>query len=308
MPLNELEKLFGRLRENPPQFAVLPERKRLLLEIDGLFGKADSERSEELGSYYRNRVDEVLAGVAAYNGDEPKLWKLYSSGIIIKDKNRTIALDINAGCVPRDGRTAIRLTAEDFEKIADLADEYYVSHAHDDHVSPLLCEAFIKRNKPVVMPGSALKAWMITGGVPAEEFVSPDTLTYLNWQGNAAGGMDCAMYLFTLSNKKSFFTRGDIFHKEGFEGCLNAVKQAGKKIDYACLSPYFTSGDSPVEMLEKEYKCRFLNIHEWEFAHRPMGKAGEATQCFETLFNAFSSAYTDSRLALLTWGESITLD
>lgn len=308
MQLESLEKTFAALQEFPPAFRVFPERKSLLMQMDMLYGEADSERSYELGRFYRNRLDEIFAGIAAYDGKEPRLWKLYSSGVIIKDARRTIAMDINNGCLPMHGRSAVKLTVEDCEKIADLADEYYVSHAHDDHVSPQLCDAFTRRKKLVVMPRSALKGWMVDGGVAAEELDTPDTLTFLNWQGNAAGGMDCAMYLFTLSNGKTIFSRGDIYHKEGFEGCLEAVKKSGKRIDYACLSPYFTSGDDPVDILDRDYRCRFLNFHEWEFAHRPMGKAGEATQCFETLFNEFAAAYADNRLALLTWGESITLD
>lgn len=307
MEFAKLAALSIKLRENPPCFVTSEKRRELMLEVDELLGEANSEKSAELGKFYRMQVDNMLDEISAYSGTIPRMWKFYSSGIMVKDKERTFSLDINLGCLPPHGRSKLHLTEEQIGKIADLVDEHYVSHAHDDHTSGEICDAVSRRGKKVIMPQQALEAWMIDG-IAAEKWSVPHCLTFLNWQGNASGGMPCAMYLFTLSNGKTLFTRGDIYHKEGFDGCLETVRKSGKAIDYACLTPYFTSGEAPVKILDEIYHCRFLNLHEWEFAHRPMGRAGEATQCFRTLYKEFAEAYADNRLALLTWGESIALD
>ena len=174
---------------------------------------------------------------------------------------------------------------------------------------PRLCDALVKRKKVLVMPAECRKNYLIPQAVAAEELSAANCRVAMSWQGDTSGGMPCAMYLFKLSNGKTVFTRGDIFHKEGFEYCLSVLGAWREKVSYAVLSPYFTDGgEAPAAQLDRRYACRFINTHEWEFSHRKRGTAGAATQCFAEELREFSAPYSDNRAVFIFWGESIALD
>lgn len=309
MNFSELQILGEKLQANPPSFAVSPARELLLRQIDVLFGEADSEYSAALSKFYSARVDKILDEAAAYSGDTPRMWKFYSSGFIIKAAGKTIAHDINDGCTPPHGRSLLQLKSAQIRKLADLIDEYYNTHSHRDHISAALCDALADRKKLLVMTAQARHAWHIPAALPAETLDLPHVKTYLNWQGNASGGLDCAMYLITLANGKNVFVRGDIFHEEGFMGCMDFLDKNALVPDYCFTSHYSTSGPEPIPfMAEKFPACRFIPIHEWEFSHRPTGKPGPATQCFAELMQVYDFLYRQNRAQYLTWGESIALD
>lgn len=98
----------------------------------------------------------------------------------------------------------------------------------------------------IVTPEEAIQRWMIKGATSAENFTSDSVKTYLNWQGTAEKGLDCAMYHFTLGNRKQIFIRGDIYHREGFLGCMDFIEKNSLGIDYAFATHYFTSGEAPI--------------------------------------------------------------
>ena len=297
------------LDKAPPRFAVTPEREKLLCQVDELLKEPNSEYAPELGRFYRRQVDRIIKEVSAYNGDVPRFWKFYSSGLIIKDKDRTIAVDINPGCVPLYGRTPLKLSGKQIAQLADIIDAYFCTHSHSDHIGPELCDALARRKKTIVMPSEAIFGWMIKGATPSEEFQAPYCKTYLNWQGaDEKKGLDNSMYLFTLSNGKTVFIRGDIYHGSGFALCLEQIEKWQKKVDYTFMTPYFTTGENPVMQLDRKYACRFIPIHEWEFTHRKRGVRDKATQDFTELYQAFAEPYAAGRAQFLFWGESIALD
>lgn len=308
MKYADLKAAAAKLCENPPSFQVSPGREAALLRLDELFGEADSEISPVLGRFYRDRVDAALDEIAAYKGKKPRFWKLYSSGFIIKSARLTLAVDVNGGCTPARGRTRITLRSGQIRRLAELIDEYYCTHSHEDHISAPLCDALVRLGKLVVMPAESARRWLIPGAVPAEGFRSAHCRTFLNWQGNASGGLDCAMYLFTLANGRTVMVRGDIYHEEGFEACMEHLKKWKQPVDYVFASPYSSSGRDPIAALGTEFNCRFIPIHEWEFSHRAFGKTGPATQCYAELLQVFRKWHRLGRAEFLAWGESIDLD
>lgn len=308
MNYSDLDAVFRQFQSVPPRFAVDPVRQQLLLQMDELLSEADSETDFELGRFYRERVDQIIREVKAYTGDAPRLWKLYSSGFLLKDRGRVTAIDINGGCTPDSGRTRMILHEAQFEALSDIIDEYYNTHSHRDHISADLCDLLAAKGKLIVMPQEAIRRWLISGAVPAEEFSAPHVNVFVDYQGtDAKKRLRCAMYLFTLSNGKTIFWRGDIYHQEGFSACLDMIDSWGKTVDYASLTPYYSSGEAPVDILARKYSCCFLNCHEWEFSHRRFGITGPATQCFEELYEKFAVPYQDNRVLFLFWGESTAL-
>ena len=308
MKYADLNRISDELKNCPPEFSVSKKREKLLLTLDKLLGEPRSEFSTALSKFYHNQVDRVLAEVAAYKGGMPRFWKLYSSGFIIKDAGKVFAFDINNGCVILHGRPSLRLKPTQISKLAALIDEYYVTHSHADHISGSLCDALVKRKKLLVMPDECRRSWQVPGAVAAEKLNHPDVHTFLNWQGNADGGLDCAMYHLTLSNGKSIWIRGDIYHAEGFMACMDFMDANQLKIDYVFATHYSTSGPEPIPFLSEKYHCRFIPIHEWEFSHRKPGTPGPATQCFEELYRVYQPFYRQNRTQFLAWGESILLD
>ena len=183
MKYSDLDNLFQQLRKEPPRFAVSPERQKLLLKMDSLLCEADSEITPELGEFYRTRVNEIIREVKSCSGNVPRLWKLYSSGFLLKDKKRTIAIDINEGWTSGIGRTRLVLHKEQLEALADIIDEYYNTHSHIDHISAPLCDLLAARGKTLVMPQEAIRRWLIEGATPVEEFSAPHVKSFLNYQG-----------------------------------------------------------------------------------------------------------------------------
>ena len=308
MKYAELVATAAELRDVPPVFAVTLRRESALRRLDALFGEADSECAPAMGRFYRAQVDRALAEIAAYSGRTPRFWKLYSSGFIVKSSRRTLAVDVNGGCTPPRGRTRITLRGDQIRRLAELIDEYYCTHSHEDHISAPLCDVLARRGRLIVMPAEAIRRWMIPGATAAEGFRSDHCRTFLNWQGDASGGLDCAMYLLTLGNGRTVMVRGDIYHAEGFAGCVAQLRAWNASVDYVFTSPYFTGGDDPIAVLGREFACRFVPIHEWEFSHRPFGSPGPATQSFSELYDKFDVWYRRGRAQFLTWGESILLD
>lgn len=308
MKYADLPRISEALKLCPPEFAVSKQREELLLQLDKLFGEPFSEFSSELGRFYHHQVDRVLEEVAAYGGSAPRFWKLYSSGFIIKDAGKVIAFDINNGCVHLNGRASVFLKPSQISKLATLIDEYYVTHSHSDHISGELCDALVRRKKLLVMPDECRHSWRVPGTIASENLKRTGMYAYLNWQGTAAGGLDCAMYHLALSNGKNVMVRGDIYHAEGFSGCMDFLDQNKLDVDYVFASHYSTSGPEPIPFLDGKYHCRFIPIHEWEFSHRKPGKPGAATQCFEELYRVYKNCYQQNRAQILSWGESIALD
>lgn len=307
MKKKDLENICNILEKELPSFGISPVRQETLLAWDALLGEAYSETTSTLGDFYRKRVDQALDEIEAYKGAIPRFWKFYSSGFIIKSSYKCIAVDINGGCTPPNGRTALTLKRSQKRRIAELSDAFYNTHSHEDHICGELCDEFARRKKLMVMPQEAIYRWVIKGAVPAEKYTAEDTHIFMNHQGDKYGGLPCAMYLFTLNNKKNIFVRGDIYHDEGFMGCIDHVKKWGKKVDYAFITPYYKGVIKPVETLYNEFQCRFIPIHEWEFSHRKLGASGAATQCFEELYEAFRLPYQKDSAQFLIWGESILL-
>ena len=310
MKYSDFTKAAAILAANPPRFAMDAGREAALYALDALLGEADSETMPETGRYYRERFDRTLTEVAAYRGKTPRLWKVYSSGVIIRDGRRIIGLDINNGCTPPFGRTTVKLKRSQTKALAQLLTEYYVTHSHEDHTSAELADDMARQGKLIVMPAECIRRWMIKNGTPADNFASPGCRTFMKWQGTAAGGLSCAMYLFTLSNGKTVFSRGDIFHKEGFEECMEQIRSWNAHIDYALMSHYSTGGGTPpIETLEAQHQCRYIPTHEWEFSHRVFGLTGCGNaQSYEVLFREFAMPYRAGRVQCLSWGESIELD
>ncbi len=103
-----------------------------------------------VGDYYIERMLPALREIKTARVDQGlRVWKLYNMGFVVKSKNHTVGFDINPG-VPRP------LNPEQIAGLVNELDILFLSHAHDDHVSPQVVHAMIKvGKKKVIVPTPA---------------------------------------------------------------------------------------------------------------------------------------------------------
>ncbi len=303
---SRMEAIFGKLAKLPATAENLQARKALLCEVDGVLGTAMSELDASLGEYYRDCCRRVAAEIRNWTGEGARIWKLYSSGFIIKDcSGKVYGFDVNDGCVPESGyRTRLRLDYATAAALADVIDMMFYTHAHLDHVGMQMADALRERGKLVVAPQDTIDKWALDDAVPAETFQMDGVHCYAGHQGWTLPNF---AYTVKLANGKTVFLRGDMYSGEELLPILDTMQATGVIPDIAFLTHYKNSGPDPVPEIFGRFKCDMVPVHEWEFTHRKLGEAGLATQCYRDLHDFFAVPIADGKCHILTWGESMDL-
>ncbi len=308
---NSFDQITQKLSQLPANAENWEARHALLRQLDALFGEPASENNPILRDFYRQRCRQTIREIRAWDGPEAKLWKCYSSGVVIKDGDGSVtAFDLNDGCTPKARRTLFLLGEELTEEFSELIDTAFYTHGHPDHIGPAIAGRLLAHGKKVIAPLEAIQEWRLVGAISAEEYRSERVRCYPGIQRmTMEADSPNSAYLFTLRSGATFFVRGDIYFWEDFLPILDRIKEEKRTIDFVALSPFHQSGPSPVTELDCRFHCRFLTIHEWEFSHRlPLGIGGSATQTFQELHESFRVPGEDGRCACLGWGESMLLE
>ena len=304
------------LRRQLDQCGTLPskweERRPIFMELDRLLGEPCSENNPELLRFYTRMAEAALDEIREYPADgAPRLWKFYSSGIIFRDaKGRTIGVDVNDGVCESDSRRNLLVISDALaDEIADTVDIMFYTHPHQDHIGLKVAAALERRRKPLVIPKDGIGGYLLgSNAIPSEEFYADYVSIYHGWQRMAAADdSPNAAFLFQVAPDMTLFLRGDIFMAEDFMPILEKMAEENRKVSIAAISHFFQSGRPPVDILKERYNCGFIPIHEWEFSHRPLGKAGAATQNYARLYEVYGPLMPGYRVAPLAWGESIDM-
>lgn len=143
--------------------------------------------------YYSGALDRVLkdVGTVKVGPGEAKLWKIYSSGIVIKTAHKVIGIDIACGYygtyhgsnakllaevnkranakysgkkgkkkntvahyAVKDGVFLQVFTPAAVDALCNQLDILFVSHEHGDHWDSAVVRGMLERGKPVVMPNN----------------------------------------------------------------------------------------------------------------------------------------------------------
>lgn len=310
MPTPEiLNETMRKLEALPPGAGHWKERRPLLETLDALFGESASENDPDLCEFYRRRCRRAIAEIRGWNGPGVRLWKLYSSAVIVKDGDgKVTAFDLNDGCTPVERRARLRLDAALAGEFAGLIDTAFYTHGHLDHLGLGVADALLASGKTVIAPAAAVRTWLLHNAIPAEECNRGSILSYGGVQRIAgADDMPNAAYLVTFPPGVTLFVRGDIYCGEDLLPILDRLEAEHCKIDYAATSPFRLSGPDPTAELDRRFHCKFVPIHEWEFGHRRPDSPGRATQNYADLYGSFRTPGEDGRCEILGWGESIPL-
>ncbi len=295
------------------------KRAYVLSRIDTLFSEADCERTEELLDFYRKRIDRAITEIREYNGEQPKLWKFYSSGFIVKSKDVVISLDLTRGSpvqdVPFPGKLFI--SEKQLDELTDLITMSLTTHAHEDHIDLEFARRLTSAGKPVIVPRDGITRMNLPQEIiPSDE---PDKIVmpegwklnvYYGFQHMSSDPKDdlpCHAFLLTMPNGKTLLIKGDIFNGKEFESILDDIADAGLNIDYVASSPHTVQQPDIATQLLTRFECTFIPAHEWEFSHRPVGQSGKATQNFAELTAQFAKYLAQGRAIMMFWGESIVL-
>ena len=147
MKLQELEGARRQLDRVPPSPENWSARLPLLERLDALFSEPELENDPVLNRFYHEQCRRVIAEVRTWHGPGVRLWKLYSSAILVKDETGLVTgFDLNEGCTPAcERRTRLRLSPGLVEEFAELVGRMFYTHGHLDHLGPAIADALLMR-------------------------------------------------------------------------------------------------------------------------------------------------------------------
>jgi len=189
------------------------DRARALMAIDRHIAH-EGPLSDPLAAFYQGRIDKALDAIEHVPAPEQgaMVWKMYSSGFVVKTKEICFSVDVVEGPVQSELATAEQMNArtepmlagggrrvhqvklhwtpEQRRKFAGLVDAHFVTHRHYDHASFTLVGELLAGAKTVVAPRD-LKELYVNAGMPkAEDIVIPD------YSGpNTIAGMQMLVFL-----------------------------------------------------------------------------------------------------------------
>ena len=122
MKLQELEEARNQLDRLPPSPENWHARLPLLRRLDELFSCPELENDPALNRFYHEVCRRVIAEIRTWRGPGVRLWKLYSSAVLVKEESgRVTGFDLNEGCTPAgERRTRLQLSPGLVEEFAEL--------------------------------------------------------------------------------------------------------------------------------------------------------------------------------------------
>jgi len=336
MSLAKLEKL---LAATPPHTGDNTNRVALYKALD-VWARADDtkywtykpeESNPEFCDYYLRRMNKALdeaANTRVTSG--AVIWKLYSSGVLIKTPDGVFAIDVVEGPFAaastkmpetQPGYT-FYWTEQMRAKFASLVDVLFVTHGHFDHVCYSLIIQMAQAGKTVIVPEQIKKQWYETKPFADRiKVVQPDTDQAV--AGFTFRTFDGVQYMSTDENGKFISTksdaqnnvylirdsRGTTFLHNGdnrgasWEDWFDKALADGWKPDIWFWIPH----DSPqiYTQLEKKADFIYIPVHEYELAHKPDSNIHYLMDYYEMMGR---QRFLNNRCVLMSWGERFSFN
>ncbi len=171
------------MKNYPPRFEFGNQRLLIMESLDKIidFSVRDDNRDEiklkEIVSFYQRQVDQALSKLEKTKVNEGvHIFKFYSSSLILKSAEGTVAIDFCQGPVGNDYKlesydnegepeksdyfkTGFYMTTKQRDRLAKLVDVYIITHPHQDHVDYSLAKRMIQEGKPVIGPEQLTYKW-----------------------------------------------------------------------------------------------------------------------------------------------------
>ena len=288
-------------------------RLDILARLDQRLSRADSESDPEVIAYYRQRVDRVLDELEGSRVTEGVvLWKLYSSGFLVKTPLATIGVDLCEG--PNEDmygreRMPFRLTDAQRLRLADAVGYAFHTHHHYDHLSHALATRMAERGTPIFVTRQHARLWQdesFAGRLrvlePEGESVAVGPLHVRAYHGRQ-GSDECHAFLIRTDSGVGIWTKGDIYDGDEYAGYLRHLAGTGEAMHLYVSSTWTKRGVDIIDETRRVFDPVFIPAHEWEFTHRTTGEAGVATQSYA--INAAYFSEWKARAAILSWGDRL---
>lgn len=300
----QLEKVYGAILKS----SSMEERRIALLEMDSLLGEANAENSPVLGKFYNDCVRHAIPEIMNHDKSIPRLWKFYSSGIIVASGGKIRSFDLNCGCEDKFRRTRLRLKPETIGALADIIDESYYTHNHSDHFGLELADALLARKKKIVCTTDMIRDWLLDEAIDSKDLKCDEIKVFHSYQRDSSGsGLPNSVYILKLAENSHLLVRGDMFDGKDVLALCDYLEKNDLRITYGAISPFGMSLPECSAELRKRYQSIIIPVHEWEFSHRLRGFSGKATQTFSEWYCAFPEEVAANRARFLFWGESTSL-
>lgn len=320
MKTYNLSEIFNLLYKFPPETDFLKERQKLASSIDRCFSQAKSELSKEVFEFYNKIIDKTFAEIETEKVLSGfTVWKLYSSGFIIKSPDFIIAIDLTAGYPKKENFCSqLSFSKKQYEKAAELIDYSFHTHEHPDHIDIELSRALCKKNKKVFVTESNKR--LFAKNALMDKLISYDDFDdiacelpfsaecFSGWQRMTEGrefDVPCYAVCVTFKNKTSFMVKGDIFDGDEYKQILESMYKKNLSPQVFLSGAYTHCGHDIIKQTKIAFDPVFLPAHEWEFSHRKEGRSGSATQTYEYFFKQFASEIVSKKAFILFWGEKI---
>lgn len=325
-----LSRVRERLLATPPTVGNEAERLPILQALDVHLEKPNSERADDVVEHYRLMVDRALDEVEHEPVEEGvRVWKLYSSSVIVKTPETVFGFDLDEGPyagvgeperVKPNGPLRMHFTEEQRRWIARLVDVSFHSHGHHDHIDYALTGAMVAAGTPVIVPGDIRRMWArapfaddliaVDGGRTATLGIGGLTVEVFSSQQWMAPdhsvSTPCNAYLVTTGNGVTVLAKGDINDGDDMALWLTDLKERGVEIDLYVGHLFFWWGGDALPRVIRMFDPFIVPGHEYEFVHRKPDEAGSGTGSYGSLSRRVAAQVSRQKGVVLSWGEGFS--
>lgn len=343
-----LEQIEQALKLYSPGFKNGEQRLNIMESLDKIidFSVRDDKRDEgklkQIVSFYRRQVDQALSNLEKTKVTEGvHIFKFYSSSLILKSAEGTVAIDFCQGPVGNDYKfesyanegepensdffkTDFYLTKEQRDRLANLVDVYIITHPHQDHADYSLAKRMIQSGKPVIGPEQLKYKWEDLAPViivPAYEMVQKfgpcEIFSQNGYQYKKAKklengesfGVPTRYLSHDVESVRYLIEIGGIIFLQSAEtqteayDWLEKAARIGWKVDVVISAGMWQGERSVMKFLDDKHVQYFrLPVHEYEITH---GNGGN--RLAQLLKGENRVRFDQKRLMPLMWGEDFIL-
>ncbi len=330
----KLDEIETGLRSHPPVPGLLKEREPFIVGLESWVARDDTvywdinpeTANPEFFDYYLRAIQKALneaEDTVVENG--AIVWKLYSSGFLIKTPDGIIAIDAVEGPFKSLSRSPeeqegflFHWTPKMRRQFAAIVDILFITHRHYDHASWALAKALGETGKTVVVTEEFKeRIWVRSPFAKSLRTIDPETDTQV---GNFTVQTFQAVQAMQKDESGEYSVRpGDPEHnvylirdRQGFTFLHNGDNRGREFTPW--LKEVVAEGWAPDVWLKiTAWPSQLVNQvmeitqpvmvpgHEWEFGHKPKYGTNKLLPFYK--YQGLKYA-TQEKMLILTWGES----
>ncbi len=328
-----LAKIAAGLAEHPPRLGDNSARGPYIKALDDWAARPDTiywDKNPDTANpdyyrYYLHCIINTLQEASKTQADSgATVWKLYSSGFLVKTPTTTFAIDVVEGPYknikgsPEDDPDYIFKWTEPMrQEFAGLVDVMFITHWHYDHISYALIEDLVEAGKTVVVPQQLKDFWkeesfasrltVLEPGIDrpiaglavrvhngVQYMVKDDEGNYISSEQHDA---ENNVYLIRSGDGPTFHHHGDN-RGRSYEDWMRKTLDDGWTVDV-----WLTKTIIPE--IGKIIRPIIVPSHEHEMGHKPKHGLRRLAPWHDSFMKG---RYEEKKAVILTWGESVRFD